>query len=152
MAMNPHRPEVLYQQNHCGVYRSDDAAATWKDISSGLPSRFGFPIAAHPHEPGTLYVVPEVSAECRFVPRGQLAVWRSRNGGRTWQKLARGLPQRQAYVAVLRDASATDSCDEPGVYIGTTGGAIFYSRNSGDSWELLHAHLPAVLSLEACVV
>ncbi len=152
MKMDPARPEVLYQQNHCGIYRSDDAAANWKDISKGLPSRFGFPIATHPHDSGTIYVVPEIGAEQRYVPDGRFCVWRSRNGGRTWQKLTRGLPQQHAYLHVMRQATATDALDEAGVYVGTTGGAIFYSRNSGDSWELLHDHLPAILSLEASVV
>ena len=152
MALEPHRPEVLYQQNHCGMYRSDNAGASWKDISRGLPSRFGFPIVAHPHESGTLYVVPEVSADYRFVPGGRFCVWRSRNGGGSWQKLTRGLPQQHAYLAVLRDAATADSCDPAGVYVGTTSGEIFYSRNSGDSWELLRGHLPPILSLEAAIV
>ena len=152
MAMDPRRSEVLYQQNHCGVYRSDDGAATWKDISRGLPSRFGFPMVVHPHESGAIYVVPQVSAFNRYVPRGQFTVWRSRNGGRSWHRLTRGLPQHHAYLGVLRDAAAADSCDQAGIYVGATGGEIFYSRNAGDLWELLHAHLPAVLSLEASVV
>lgn len=151
MVLDPKRPGVLYQQNHCGVYRSEHGAASWKDISRGLPSRFGFPIAAHPHEPGTIYVVPETADEYRYTPDGAFVVWRSRNGGRSWQKLTRGLPQRHAYVHVFREAMTTDRCDAPAVYVGTSGGEIFYSRNGGDSWKLLHRHLSAVFSLEVCV-
>ncbi|MFQ5777288.1 MAG: exo-alpha-sialidase [Terriglobia bacterium] len=152
MVMSPADPDRLFQQNHCGVYRSRDAAETWEDVSRGLPSRFGFPMAAHPREPETLYVVPEYSPERRYVCEGRLGVFRSRNGGRTWQRLTRGLPQKNVYTAVLRHAATTDACDEAGVYVGTTGGEIFYSRNQGDSWELLHAHLPPVLSLEAALL
>ncbi|MFQ5926293.1 MAG: WD40/YVTN/BNR-like repeat-containing protein [Terriglobia bacterium] len=150
MALDPNRPEVLYQQNHCGMYRSDDAAATWKDISRGLPSRFGFPIAVHPHESGTIYVVPEISADHRYVPRARFCVFRSRTGGKTWQKLTRGLPQQHAYVHVFREAMTTDQCEHAGIYLGTASGEIFSSRTAGNSWELLHAHLPSVFSLE-CV-
>ena len=152
MVMDSRRPEVLYQQNHCGVYRSDDAAASWRDMSKGLPSRFGFPIAAHPHDSGTIYVVPEISAEHRFVPEGRFCVWRSRNGGKTWQRLTRGLPQQHAYIHVFREAITTDCSVESAIYVGTGSGEIFHSRNAGDSWELLQAHLPAVFSLECVVV
>jgi len=152
MVMSPANPDWLFQQNHCGVYRSRDAAQNWEDISKGLPSRFGFSLAIHPHEAQTIYVVPEVSPEYRYVCDGRLGVYRSRNGGQTWQRLARGLPQEHVYTQVLRHATATDTCDDAGVYLGTTGGEIFFSRNAGDSWELLRAHLPPVLSLEAELV
>lgn len=152
LALSPQNPDWLFQQNHCGVYRSRDAAETWEDVSEGLPSRFGFPMSVHPHEPETLYVVPEVSPEYRYVCDGRLTVWRSRNGGRSWQRLTRGLPQKQVFTAVLRHATATDTCDDVGIYLGTTSGEIYCSRNAGDSWELLHAYLPPVLSLEAAVV
>lgn len=152
MAFDPKRPGVLYQQNHCGQYRSDDATASWTDIAEGLPSRFGFPIVAHPHESGTIYVVPEVADQCRVTPEGRLGVFRSRNGGRSWQRLTRGLPQQNAWVAIMRHAACADACEEAGIYVGTSGGALFYSRNSGDSWELLEANLPPILSLEAAVV
>jgi photosystem II stability/assembly factor-like uncharacterized protein len=152
MVLHPSAPEVIFQQNHCGVYRSENAAEDWKDISKGLPSRFGFPMCVHPHEPKTIYVVPEIGAEKRYVPDGRFSVWRSRDGGRKWQELTRGLPQEHAYLQVLRDSATTDSCEEAGVYMGTNTGEIFYSRDSGDSWNLLHAHLPAVMSLEAYVV
>ncbi|MFQ5663293.1 MAG: exo-alpha-sialidase [Terriglobia bacterium] len=152
MVLSPANPDWLFQQNHCGVYRSRDAAENWEDVSDGLPSRFGFPMAVHPHEPETLYVVPEISPEYRYVCDARLRVYRSRTGGRSWQRLTRGLPQERVYTAVLRHATATDACDQAGVYLGTTGGEIFYSRNQGDSWQLLQAHLPSILSLEAALV
>lgn len=152
MTLDPHRPEVLYQQNHCGMYRSDNGADTWEDISEGLPSRFGFPIVAHPHESSTIYVVPATSAEYRFAPEGRFRVWRSSNGGKTWKALTRGLPQENAYLLVLRHAATADACDPAGIYLGTNTGEIFYSANSGDSWKLMPFHLPAVLSLEASLV
>jgi photosystem II stability/assembly factor-like uncharacterized protein len=152
MVMSPANPDCIYQQNHCGVYRTRNAAESWQDINKGLPSRFGFPMALHPHNDQTIWVVPMVSPEFRFVCDGKLTVYRSRNAGRTWQKLTRGLPQKHVYTGVLRHATATDSCDDVGVYVGTTSGEIFYSRDEGSSWELLHAHLPSVMSLEAAVV
>ena len=151
MAVHPDLPGTLFQQNHCGVYRSDDSAENWTDISEGVPSRFGFPIAVHPHTPQTIYVVPEIGPEQRYVPDACFAVYRSRNGGKTWRKLTRGLPRKHAYVHVLRDAMTTDPCDDAGVYVGTAGGEIFFSRDGGDRWELLHAQLPSVFSLEACL-
>jgi len=152
MALDPHRPGVLYQQNHCGQYRSDDGGASWTDIARGLSSRFGFPIVAHPHDSGTIYVVPEKDAQYRFTPEGRLGIFRSKNGGRSWQRLTRGLPQSNAWVALMRHAACADACDEAGVYVGTSGGAIYSSRNSSDSWDVLAANLPPILSLEAVVV
>jgi photosystem II stability/assembly factor-like uncharacterized protein len=152
MVISPANPDCLYQQNHCGVYRTRNAAESWQDINKGLPSRFGFPMSLHPHDDQTIWVVPMVSPEFRFVCDARLTVYRSRNAGRTWQKLTRGLPQKHAYTGVLRHATATDSCDDAGVYVGTTSGELFYSRNEGNSWELLHSSLPSVMSLEATVV
>jgi photosystem II stability/assembly factor-like uncharacterized protein len=152
MAMHPSQPEVLYQQNHCGVYRSDNRGLDWIDIGEGkLPSRFGFPIAVHPHDPQTIYVVLEESDEYRVSVGGQFAVWRSRNRGESWRKLTQGLPA-QAHLVVLREAMAVDTLESPGVYLGTSSGQVFYSRDAGDSWELLADFLPPVLSVEAAVI
>lgn len=152
MTLHPSRPNVLYQQNHCGVYRSDDRAENWLDIGEGkLPSRFGFPIAVHPHEPETIYIVPEESDEYRLSLSGQFAVWRSQDGGNSWQDLREGLPQ-QAHLVVLREAMGIDSLPQAGIYVGSSTGQVFYSRDSGDHWELLADYLPPVLSVEAAVI
>jgi hypothetical protein len=152
MAQHPATPQVLYQQNHCGIYRSDNAGEDWIDIGEGrLPTRFGFPIAVDPNDPRTIYVVPEESDEYHMSVDGRLAVWRSRNAGDSWERLTNGLPEH-AYVDVLREAMATDSFDQTGLYIGTNTGQLFYSRNGGDSWELLADFLPPILSVEAAVI
>lgn len=152
MAMHPSRPEVIYQQNHCGVYRSDNAGDDWTDIGEGrLPSRFGFPVAVHPHDPQTAYIALEESDEFRLSVEGRFAVWRTRDGGGSWQRLTEGLPDK-AHLVVLRQAMTTDNLEDAGIYLGTSTGQIFYSRNSGDSWELLADYLPPILSVEAAVI
>ncbi len=152
MTMHPSTPNVIYQQNHCGVYRSDNAGEDWIDIGGDkLPSRFGFPVAVHPTDPKTIYVVLEESDEYHMSVDGSFAVWRSRDAGDSWTRLTKGLPER-AYVDVLREAMGTDSFEEAGVYIGTNTGQLFYTRDSGDSWELLADFLPPIQSVEAAVV
>jgi photosystem II stability/assembly factor-like uncharacterized protein len=148
----PGRVGRLYQQNHCGVYRSDSAAEDWSDISRGLPSRFGFPIAAHPRDPDTVWVVPLVGAEFRACPDGCLAAYRSTDAGRTWQKQGRGLPSRNAHLAILRTAMSADAADPAGVYFGTSTGQIFATRDEGRQWELLADFLPSIYSIEAYLV
>jgi hypothetical protein len=152
MAMHPSNPNVLFQQNHCGVYRSDNAGADWIDIGDGkLPSRFGFPVAVHPADPQTVYVVLEESDQYRMSVDGKFSVWRSRDSGETWQRLTQGLPEK-AHLVVLRDAMATDTLDQAGIYAGTNTGQLFYSRDAGDSWEMLADFLPPIYSVEAAVV
>ncbi|MBI4466290.1 MAG: exo-alpha-sialidase [Acidobacteria bacterium] len=151
MTLDPVNPGILYQQNHCGQYRLDEGGSVWTDIAQGLPSRFGFPIVAHPHESGTIYVVPEQADQYRFTPEGRLRVYRSKNGGKSWQPLTRGLPQQNAYLAIMRHAATADTCDPAGIYVGTTTGEIFYSADSGNSWSLMPTHLPPILSLEAAL-
>ena len=152
MDMHPSRPNVLYQQNHCGVYRSDNYGDDWIDIGEGrLPSRFGFPIAVHPHDPKTIYVALEESDEYHMSVDGSFAVWRSRDGGESWQRLNRGLPP-QAYLNVLREALALDTCEHAGVYAGANTGQVFYSRDEGDSWNVLADYLPPVVSIETAVI
>ena len=152
IAMHPDRPQVLYQQNHCGVYRSDNAGVDWIDIGDGkLPTRFGFPMVVAPHDPRTIFVVPEESDEYHMSVDGQFAVWRSRDAGGSWQQLTNGLPG-QARLVVLRDALAADNLDQAGIYAGTNTGQLFYSRDEGDSWEVLAGYLPPILSVEAAVV
>ncbi len=152
MAMHPSNPQVLYQQNHCGVYRSDNAGADWIDIGEGkLPTRFGFPISVHPNEPRTIYVVLEESDEYHMSVDGKFAVWRSRDAGDTWEKITKGLPER-AHLVVLRDAMATDHLDEAGIYAGTNTGQLFYSRDAGDTWELMADYLPPIHSVETALM
>ena len=152
MTMHPSTPNVLYQQNHCGVYRSDNFGEDWVDIGEGkLPTPFGFAIGVHPTDPRTIYTVPEESQEYHISVDGQFAVWRSRDAGNSWEKLTKGLPER-AHVDVLREAMGLDSFEDAGVYVGTNTGQLFYTRDSGDSWELLADFLPPIQSVEAAVV
>ncbi len=149
---HPSQPGVLFQQNHCGVYRSDNAGDDWIDIGEGkLPSRFGFPIAVHPHEPQTIYVALEESDEYRLSVKGRFSVWRSRDGGDNWERLQKGLPER-AHLVVLREAMAVDTCDPAGVYVGTSTGQLFYSTDAGDTWQLMADFLPPILSVETTVI
>jgi hypothetical protein len=149
IAMHPARPSVLYMQKHWDVMRSDDAGESWREVSGNLPSDFGFPIEVHAHEPATLYVVPIHSDSEHYPPEGKLRVYRSRTGGGEWEPLTKGLPQSHCYVNVLRDAMAVDGLDPCGVYFGTTGGQVYASADSGDSWTPIVRDLPAVLSVEA---
>jgi hypothetical protein len=148
LALHPSRPDTLFMQKHWDVMRTDDAGESWREISGNLPTDFGFAIDVHPHEPETVYVVPITSDSLHFPVDGQLQVWRSRTGGDEWEPLTAGLPQRDCYVDVLRDAMAVDSLDSCGVYFGTTGGQVYGSADSGDTWTAIVRDLPAVLSVE----
>src|ERR1700756_3336961 len=152
IAMNPKRPGVLFMQKHWDVMRSDDAGDQWKKISGNLPTDFGFVIDVHSHEPETIYVVPIKSDSEHFVPEGKLRVYRSRTGGNEGGPLTKGLPQRDCYVNVLRDAMAVDSLDKCGIYFGTSGGQVYASADAGDSWNPIVRDLPAVLSVEVQTV
>jgi hypothetical protein len=147
--MHPGHPDVLYMQKHWDVMRSKDAGDTWHEVSGNLPSDFGFPIVVHAHEPETIYVVPIASDSHHFPPDGKLRVYRSRTGGDQWEALTTGLPQEHCYVNVLRDAMAVDQHESCGVYFGTTGGQMYASNDSGDTWAPIVRDLPAVLSVEA---
>jgi photosystem II stability/assembly factor-like uncharacterized protein len=148
IAMNPKRPGVLFMQKHWDVMRSDDAGDNWKEVSGNLPTDFGFVIDVHAHEPETIYVVPIKSDGEHYVMDGKLRVYRSRTGGNEWEALTKGLPQKDCYVNVLRDAMAVDSLDKCGIYFGTTGGQVYASADAGDSWNPIVRDLPAVLSVE----
>ena len=148
IAMHPSRPDVLYMQKHWDVLRSDNAGDLWHEVSGNLPTDFGFVIDVHAHEPETIYVVPIKSDSEHYVHDGKLRVFRSRKGGDEWEALTNGLPQRDCYVNVLRDAMAIDSLDSCGVYFGTTGGQVYVSADSGDNWKAIVHDLPAVLSVE----
>ena len=148
IAMHPSRPNTLFMQKHWDVMRSDDAGDSWHEVSGNLPTDFGFAIDVHAHEPETIYVVPITSDSDHFVMEGKLRVYRSRNGGNEWEALTKGLPQKDCYVNVLRDAMAVDSAESCGVYFGTTGGQVYASADSGDSWTAIARDLPAVLSVQ----
>ena len=149
IAMHPSRPNVLFMQKHWDVMRSDDAGESWREVSGNLPTDFGFVIDVHAHEPETIYVVPIKSDSEHFPPEGRLRVYRSRSGGDEWEPLTEGLPQRDCYVNVLRDAMSVDALDPCGLYFGTTGGQVYASADAGQSWAPIVRDLPAVLSVEA---
>ena len=148
IAQHRSRPNTLFMQKHWDVMRTDDAGDSWREVSGDLPTDFGFVIDVHAHEPETVYVVPIKSDSEHFPLDGKLRVYRSRTGGNEWEPLAKGLPQSDCYVNVLRDAMAVDSLDKCGVYFGTTGGQVYASANAGDSWAPIVRDLPAVLSVE----
>ncbi len=148
IAMHPAKPNTLFMQKHWDVMRSDDAGESWNEVSGNLPTDFGFPIEVHAHEPETIYVVPIKSDSEHYPPDGKLRVYRSRKGGHEWEPLTKGLPQEHCYVNILRDAMAVDQLDSCGVYFGTTGGQVYASTDSGDSWQAIASHLPAVVSVE----
>ena len=148
LAMHPSRPDTLFMQKHWDVMRSDDAGGNWTEVSGDLPTDFGFPISVHSHEPETVFVVPITSDSEHFPPEGKLRVYRSRTGGNSWEALTNGLPQENCYVNVLRDAMDVDTMAECGVYFGTTGGQVYASADSGDSWAPIVRDLPAVLSVQ----
>jgi hypothetical protein len=148
IARHPKHPNVLYRQKHWDVMRSVDAGESWQEVSGNLPTDFGFAIDVHAHEPQTIYVVPIKSDSEHFPLDGRLRVYRSRTGGNEWEELANGLPERNCYVNVLRDAMAVDRLDSCGIYFGTTGGQVYVSPDSGESWSAIVRDLPAVLSVE----
>ena len=148
IAMHPSRPNVLFMQKHWDVMRSDNGGDEWHEVSGNLPTDFGFPIEVHAHEPETVYVVPITSDSLHYPPEGKLRVYRSRTGGNEWEPLARGLPQENCYVNILRDAMAVDALDSCGVYFGTTGGQVYLSPDGGDNWKPIVRDLPAVVSVE----
>jgi photosystem II stability/assembly factor-like uncharacterized protein len=148
IAMHQSRPNTLFMQKHWDVMRSDDGGNSWREVSGNLPSDFGFPIDVHAHEPETVYVVPIKSDSEHYPPSSRLRVYRSRTGGNEWEALTKGLPQRNCYVNVLRDAMSVDSLERCGIYFGTTGGQVYASADAGDSWKPIVRDLPAVLSVE----
>jgi len=149
VARDAQKPDTLFLQNHGGIYRSDDNGSTWQDIGSGVPSDFGFPMVAHPHKSGTAYVIPNGSAFNRWTPEAKCRVYRTSDGGASWQGLTSGLPQKDAYLTVLRDAFTSDLHDPAGLYFGTRSGELYASTDDGETWETLAEHLPPVLMVRA---
>ncbi|MGZ8901683.1 MAG: WD40/YVTN/BNR-like repeat-containing protein, partial [Limisphaerales bacterium] len=148
IAIHPSRPDVVFMQKHWDVMRSDNSGDFWTEVSGNLPTDFGFPIDVHAHEPETIYVVPIKSDSEHFPIDGKLQMYRSRSGGNDWEALTKGLPQKDCYVNVLRDAMSIDSLEPCGVYFGTTGGQVYVSADGGDSWSAIVRDLPPVLSVE----
>lgn len=140
---------LLWQQNHHGVWRSDDDGATWHAAGSGLPSTFGFPLWAHPRDPGTVWTLPlNGDSAGRYPPDAAAAVWRSRDGGASWEACRAGLPQEACFFTVLRQAMSGDRQEPAGVYFGTNSGSVFATRDEGDTWTEIARHLPTVLSVD----
>jgi photosystem II stability/assembly factor-like uncharacterized protein len=152
VACHPSRPERLFLQNHWGLYRSDDAGESWVDVANGVPSDFGFALAVHPHEPDTVFILPLESDEFRCVPEGKLRVYRTRDAGASWQPRELGLPQKDAFETVLRDALATEPSVPAGVYFGTRSGRVYGSADGGDTWRLVQDLLPPVVCVRAALV
>ncbi len=144
---HPRLKNDLYQQNHCGVYRATFNGKQWTDISEGLPSRFGFAAAVPAAENKTIFTIPIGSPQNRWVADGKLRVARSRDAGRTWELLSKGLPEKECFDLIVREAMSADDRDPAGVYFGTQGGTVYYTRNAGKSWDRLASHLPPVYSV-----
>jgi photosystem II stability/assembly factor-like uncharacterized protein len=152
IVQHPAQPQRLFLQNHWGLYRSDDAGNSWKDIANGVPSDFGFCMAIHPHDPDTVFIVPIESDEYRCTPEGKLRVYRTRNAGESWEPLTRGLPQKNALETIVRDAMATDTCDPAGIYFGTRSGKVYGSNDEGKSWRTILEGLPVVVCVRAALI
>jgi serine/threonine protein kinase len=152
IVMHPARPERLFLQNHWGLYRSDDSSENWTDIANGVPSDFGFAMVMHPRNPDCVYIVPVESDQFRCACDGRLRVYRTRNGGASWEPLARGLPQKQAYETVLRDAMTVDSLDPAGIFFGTRSGQLFGSCDEGRTWNKILDGLPAIVCVRSALI
>jgi len=149
LAWDASRDGSIFQQNHSGTYHRGPDGGPWTEVTKGLPSEFGFPIAAHPHAKHTAFVTPLIGAMNRVFPKGQMAVWKTANAGKTWRRLTKGLPGPSAFVAVLREGMAADTRDPAGLYIGTSTGQLFASRDEGESWKMVADFLPPILSVQA---
>lgn len=152
LLLHPRRTDRLYQQNHCGVYRSDDRGENWTEITSGLPSDFGYALAVDASDPDSIYVIPEESSHMRATPDGKLRVYHSANAGASWQPLTNGLPQENAYVSILREGMCADQEQPCGVYFGTSSGHLFVSNDAGGSWKLVAGFLPRILCVFAATI
>ena len=148
LLLHPGRPGRLWQQNHCGVYRSDDGGSSWERLDgNGLPSGFGFPLALDPRDPDAAWVVPMAGAEYRVVADGRLGVYRTRDAGASWELCSGGLPEH-AWTGALRESLASDWLEPLGLYLGTQSGSVFVSPDGGETWVEAASQLPPVLSVE----
>jgi hypothetical protein len=166
IARHDDAPGRLYMQNHggwgnwdgpggprpdIGVLRSDDHGKTWRSIAKGLPSDFGFPIVVHPHDADTIYVLP-LEPMTRTCPDGAPAVWRSEDGGGAWRRLAKGMPKKESYFTVLRDALDIDELKSPALYFGTTTGQLWIGHDGGEEWDCLFDSLPPIHCVKVATV
>jgi len=155
--MCPTNPDRLYQQNHCGIYRLDRPSDTWVRIGRAMPAAvgdIGFPLVVHPRDADTVWVFPMDGQTVwpRTSPDGRPAAYVTRDGGERWQRLDTGLPQRQAWWTVKRQAMSADTCEPVGLYFGTTSGELWASADEGREWRCIARHLPEIYAVEAAVL
>jgi len=149
---HPSNPDRMFLQHHWGVYRSDNGGESWEDIGKGLPSDFGFAMEIDPHDGKTVYIIPIESDEFRCTPEGKLRVYRTKNGGESWQPLTKGLPQHDALETILRDNMKADSNNPTGIYFGTRNGKLYGSKDGGDSWTMIREGLPAITCVKTAKI
>jgi photosystem II stability/assembly factor-like uncharacterized protein len=152
LVRSPVDGDRLFQQNHVGMHRSDDAGKSWTEITEGLPTEFGFAAATSPHDRDTFLVIPLDPGHGRVMPEGKAAVWRTQDAGSSWQAMREGLPQSDAFLGVLRQGMVADTYDSPGYYFGTSTGQVFASNDDGESWSEIASYLPAISSVSVAVV
>jgi Sortilin, neurotensin receptor 3, len=152
IVLHPKNQNRLFLQNHWGLYRSDDGGDNWKDIANGVPSDFGFAMASDPNDENAVYIIPIESDEFRCTPDGKVRVYKTEDAGDSWQPLANGLPQNNAFETILRDGMATDRGNPTGIYFGTKNGKVFGSTDAGASWSSLADGLPSVVCVKTAVV
>lgn len=149
---HPSNPDRMFLQHHWGVYRSDDAGDSWQDIGKGLPSDFGFAMEIDPNNADTVFIIPIESDEFRCTPEAKLRVYRTRDGGDSWEPLTSGLPQEDALETILRDNMKADANNPTGLYFGTRNGKLFGSANSGDSWTMIREGLPPITCVKTATI
>jgi len=149
---HPSNPDRMFLQHHWGVYRSDDAGDSWQDIGKGLPSDFGFAMEIDPNKAATVFIIPLESDEFRCTPEAKLRVYRTRDGGDSWEPLTGGLPQEDALETILRDNMKADANNPTGLYFGTRNGKLFGSANGGDSWTMIREGLPPITCVKTATI
>jgi photosystem II stability/assembly factor-like uncharacterized protein len=149
---HPSNPDRMFLQHHWGVYRSDDAGDSWQDIGKGLPSDFGFAMEIDPNQADTVFIIPIESDEFRCTPEAKLRVYRTRDGGDSWEPLTGGLPQEDALETILRDNMKADANNPTGLYFGTRNGKLFGSANGGDAWTMIREGLPPITCVKTATI
>jgi photosystem II stability/assembly factor-like uncharacterized protein len=152
VVIHPSNPNRMFLQHHWGVYRSDDAGDSWQDIGQGLPSDFGFAMEMDPADSNTVYIIPIESDEFRCTPEAKLRVYRTQDGGGSWEPLTTGLPQEDAFETILRDNLQADANSPTGLYFGTRSGKLFGSTNAGDTWAMIREGLPPITCVKTATV